>query len=85
MPESKPRHAWVKVKEHTYLCTSCGTTKQNIGEGVEWRTKYWLPDGRSAFLTHVPPCAIGPKTEERLMKWAQQQEAEAETNADDDA
>lgn len=61
------RHSWVKLREHVYLCRTCGMGRVNAQRrSGEWFTTFHKPDGRSVVAIHVPPCAPGRTTTKRL-------------------
>ncbi len=61
------RHTWVKVHEHRYVCTRCGTHKVNSqDEGGRWQATYLLPDGTEAIRRWVPACEAGSETPDLL-------------------
>lgn len=68
MVAGKPeRHRWVKLKEHKYLCSKCGTGKTNEELGPSyWQQRYALPNGKEIVSRHVPPCEPGPETDKRI-------------------
>lgn len=57
-----PRHRWVKVRPHVYICRQCGCGKVNALGRDGWRTTFHRPDGTAVVATHVPACATGPRT-----------------------
>lgn len=64
---SAAHHAWVKVKDHNYICRKCGMRKVNVNTGRDgWIAEWHAPDGSVARLRLAPPCAVGPETAERL-------------------
>lgn len=69
MAETSGRHKWVKLREHTYICTVCGCGRENVQRSGGWATKFHLPDGRSIFMTKRPACVVGPRTDEYLGKY----------------
>lgn len=73
---TKPRHRWVKLAVHRYICLKCGTGKVNAQvSGNYYETTYHTPDGRSRVLKATPPCEPGPKTAVYLAKYATEVEA----------
>ena len=66
------RHKWVRLREHVYICRTCGCGKVNTLTGTPsfWETTYHTPDGQSRVLSHTPACALGPKSEAYLAKHA---------------
>lgn len=65
------RHKWDHFKRHHYLCLKCGTMKENILDGDDWRTMFYLPDGRKVFRALVPVCTPGRLTADRLARFAE--------------
>ncbi len=65
------RHKWVKLREHTYICTVCGCGRVNKLASGGWETTFHLPDGTSRVLRKRPECEVGPKTEQYLGRYAE--------------
>jgi rubredoxin len=69
--EKQPRHSWVRIREHNYMCKKCGMGKINIQVGdKEWEQNYLFPDGTEGRRSRVPPCAPGVFTESRVARLA---------------
>jgi hypothetical protein len=67
----KPRHKWVKLRLHVYLCRKCGTGYVNAQTaGGVWYRTYHRADGISEVSTCVPECAPGPRGARALQKYA---------------
>ena len=64
------RHKWVKLRLHVYICRTCGTGKVNTPHAGGWRAHWHTPDGRELVGTLTPDCALGPKTDAYLAKYA---------------
>jgi hypothetical protein len=63
----KPRHRWVRLWEHTYICRQCGCGKLNKEKGPNrWETEYSMADGTVAVRSLTPPCEVGELTPLRL-------------------
>lgn len=60
---------WIRLREHVYICTHCGTGKEHVSDGG-WRTMYYLPDGTKHYARTVPPCDPGPQTATILKRYA---------------
>lgn len=72
-PANKPRHGWVKLRLHFYICRKCGTGKENVQKGDNYyETMYHLPTGESKFMKNTPACEVGPRTVKYLAKYAEQ-------------
>jgi hypothetical protein len=66
-----PRHRWVKLRVHVYICRKCGTGKVNAPDAQgNWFATFHRPDGTSLRSAHVPVCEVGPYTERYLAKHA---------------
>ena len=69
-----PRHRWLRLREHLYICPKCGTCKKNVharnGTQWEWHTIFETPDGNVLHQVpaRVPPCSPGPKTD-AILRW----------------
>lgn len=63
------RHRWLKLRLHVYICRVCGMGRVNAQVGVEWRTTYHAPDGRSFVASTRPPCVVGARTATYLAKY----------------
>lgn len=69
MLQTRPRHKWVKVKVHVYICRQCGSGRVNAQRGNgDWFTTFHLPDGSSIVALHVPACQPGRWTAAYLRK-----------------
>ncbi|MGE0464472.1 MAG: hypothetical protein AB7Q16_24150 [Vicinamibacterales bacterium] len=61
------RHRWHKLRDHVYICQTCGTGKVNAQDaGGQWFTTWHTPDGRSVVSRHAPRCERGPRTAKYL-------------------
>ena len=63
-----PRHRWVKLRVHVYICRVCGMGKEN--DPRKFTTTFHCPDGNSVRGSHPGPCVAGPRTEAALAKYA---------------
>lgn len=69
--EKWPRHRWVKVKVHCYVCRQCGLCKENGQRGNgDWFVTWHLPTGESHDVPATPPCAASHLTAKRLKHYA---------------
>lgn len=66
------RHRWTKLREHVYICRTCGMGRVNAEAHGWWKTTWHKPDGTHIVDTHTPPCAVGPFTEKYLAKYQEQ-------------
>lgn len=67
-----PRHTWLKLRLHVYICRACGTGKVNARRSGAWETTYHRPDGTSVVSAHVPACEVGPLTKKYLANYSAQ-------------
>lgn len=71
--DKKPRHRWLKLRLHVYLCKKCGCGKENVQKGDNYyETMYHLPTGESKFMKSTPACEVGPRTALYLAKYQAQ-------------
>jgi len=62
-----PRHRWVKIKIHCYVCRQCGMCRENgQRENGQWFVTWHDPRGVSHTVAATPPCAVGTLTAKRL-------------------
>lgn len=65
----RPRHSWVKLRLHTYICRRCGCGKVNAQKAGAWQTTFHLPTGASVVSASVPACKPGQYTPAFLLKY----------------
>ena len=65
------RHRWVKLRVHCYICRDCGTGRVNAQmSSGEWFTTFYRPNGEAVVSPTVPPCEVGPRTDQYLSHYA---------------
>jgi len=68
---STPRHKWLKVRLHTYICRQCGMGRVNAQRPNtgDWFTTFHRPDGEREIALHVPACERGSYTDAYLKRY----------------
>lgn len=64
------RHKWVRLREHIYICRTCGAGKAHAQVNGQWETTFHTPDGWSSPRRYTPACEVGEHTPAYLAKYA---------------
>lgn len=68
-----PRHSWLKLRLHVYMCIRCGAGYENIQDRTGgWYRRWFLPDRSTVNTLRTLPCEPGPTTAKRILHYSAQ-------------